>query len=198
MITEDKITEAADLIRDIIETYTQHPEELLIDVKEHAAAGAVYFRVTAHGNDQPSLIGRMGSHVKALTRLVEEMGRAAGVVFNIVVPPPNVLRDKISLDKVRRRDTYDVLPAGALLVRILCALGLQEHNLQVDQVKDLSAPFQPLTFRFRITVRSQDDYARLTWNPPEPGEVLIGALGTLFRAYANKEGVKFTLEVRKS
>ena len=55
---------------------------------------------------------------------------------------------------------------------------------------------------FRIYTRSEDDYGKLV--ATEEGDALVskpslvGAIGTLFRAYAAKEGMIFTIEVARS
>ena len=60
-----------------------------------------------------------------------------------------------------------------------------------------AGPRSALTFVFAITVQDSSDYNALTVSPAEPrnDETIIGALGTLFRAIAKKNGVRYELAI---
>lgn len=192
----DHIDSFADVLRDLIESYTNFPDDLLIDFKEHL--GAAYFRVTVNGNDQPVVVGMKGTHIRALTKIVSAVGESRDLLFKLTLTEPQVVAGRKTLPRVAIPAQYDIADPVVLLMRVLGELGI--HEVTIDTAKD--APTRHIetpTYRFKIIVRSLDDFARLTVptgaGPDGPGETLVGALGTLFRARAKKDGVKFDLGV---
>ncbi len=194
-MTLDEIDE---LLRDLIGSYTSHPEELLIDRKEHS--GSVYWGVTAHGNDTPALVGKQGTHVKALSRILAEIGDAEGEIFIFSLREPKIPRTRDGFQRVEAPRGYDPTKARQLLERILRAAGLEDT--QIESILSPAPKYEPPSVIFRIFTRSEDDYGALVGRDEESTVIdqpsLVGAIGTLFRAYATNEGLKFNIEVQRT
>lgn len=190
-----------ELIRALTATYTVKPEELRIERKEHL--GAVYWNLTAHGDDMPALVGGgNGSHVKALAKILREIGEHHDQLFTLNLKEPHTPRSREVFGRVAKPTGYDYSASGQLLKRILDAIGITDHAIESSFLPH--PKYDEQSIKFRIYTRSEDDYGRLvgkTFDAEDEAtsEVsLIGAIGTLFRAYAWKERVKFTLEVARS
>ena len=198
-MTED-IQAIEDLLRDLVGTYISHPDELLIDRKEHG--GSVYFGITPHGNDAPALVGKQGCHVKALQRILGEIGECAGEIYVLTLREPKIPRDRGNLEKPARPASFDQQRPLALLKRLLVAICLPDTSLEFMWTPSGGSKYTPPSMGFRIYTRSEDDYGKLV--ATEEGDALVskpslvGAIGTLFRAYAAKEGMIFTIEVARS
>jgi predicted RNA-binding protein YlqC (UPF0109 family) len=199
-MTFEKTEAIADLFRDLVGSYTSKPDELELFIKE--VPGAVYFKFRVHGDDHRVAVGSKGSHVDALSLIFSEIGENAGAPLVLTLLEPDVRSPRnMPLPPVTPKIRFNFMPAQALLIRLINALGVVEVKFEVEEKIDLERKAQA-EIMFKIFVRSSDDYARLTvpmaqkYGAKIPA--LIAALGTLFRAYAMKEGVRFDLEVIQS
>lgn len=191
-MTEETQTDC-DLLRLLVESFIDHPNHLSVVAKDYR--DAVYWEFRAHTDDHPKIVGKRGAHVHALSLLVRKIGLARETVyyFELLEPEPGRRREASPPKAV---EAYDAGPARKLLEDILTELGLGQFAIEV-----LSKPFSesgPLQYRFEIILRTEEDYAALTVpEPSNPNATTIGALGTLFRARARKDGVVIDLEVKR-
>lgn len=181
--------QVSELIRELAGLYVGSPEELGI---RHQAGkeGSVYFVMQGRPEDDSRLVGYMGCHVKALTFLIEQVGKAQGKIFTFRLlttengPRPNY--------KPRDVLDYDPLPARDILRRWLDALGVKDFSVAVNSP---DGPRRSLAFDFDITIK---DFARAhSLTIPNAKEELftIGALGTLFRAIGKQNGIRFQINL---
>lgn len=190
MMTNDtKRTET--ILRDLIASFTTHPEAVQIDAQ--LAPGSAYWMVKGHPEDEPILVGKQGSHVRALAFLVYSFGAARKEhhTFRLITEQaPRVRPPMQQLAAMRHKPE----PARLLLVRLLEELYIGSFRVEVGPG---TGPRSALTFVFAITVQDSRDYNALTVSAAEPrtDETIIGALGTLFRAIAKKNGVRYELAI---
>ncbi len=178
-----------DLLRELVESFIDHAHALSISAKE--VPGAVYWTMQGHADDYGKLVGKKGAHVNALTLLVSALGTAADQLFTFkLLEPEPAPRRPASPPKTA--SSYDPRPARDLLCRILENLGLGQFCVEskIDKGAQISVTFE-------IAVRTDEDYRALTVAPGNTPDALsiIVALGTLFRAHANKGGIRTQLEV---
>lgn len=189
----EEVQRHAELIRKLLNRFIDHPEAMMIDPREHP--GCVYWTMKCHADDFSKMVGKGGAHYQALLVLIAELGKAVGsqyILKRYLEPDPVQRRDMMHKKSV---DTYTVAPAETLLEELLANMRIEQFGLTTTRANRGI----PLTFTFSITTRAYEDYTLLTVpseNRTNP-MTLIGALGTLFRAYANRDGVRFNLEVRQ-
>lgn len=181
-----------ELIRALVASYILHPKKLLLEGSE--IDGRIYFEMKAAFDDQPKLIGKGGSHIKALRFLLREIGRGQQVDYNInlLEPTPGPRGEP---EKPKAVSYYETKEAHELLERAAGSLVLGQVRVDCARIPG----DRPCSYLFTITPRDANDYADLiTPDDADPEEqTVIGALGTLFRAYANKAGVQFKIDVKK-
>lgn len=180
----------SDLLRELVETFIDHANSLAIDHK--CVPGATYWTMQGHADDYGKLVGKKGAHVNALTLLVSAMGTAADQLFTFKLLDPEPAPRRAS-SPPKQADHYDPRPARDLLCRILENLGIGQFA-----VDDIMPPGRmPIEVMFRIAVRTDEDYRALTVAPDNSpkGLSVIAALGTIWRAMANKHGIRTQLEV---
>lgn len=183
------------LLTQLLKAIIDHPEDLRIETKEFQAR--VEWRVRVHIDDQGKVIGKMGAHIKALQFLFACIGYATNVQYRIQVLEPEEPRRGPENDP-REAMTYDTGEAEALLFELLDdVFGNDEARITIAQsTKSLIPSFtfciDPVTEGNRMKLETPMDWA----GRGEPMTV-VGAIGTLFRAYARKEGVGFMIEAAK-
>lgn len=178
------------LIWDLLAAIVWRKESLRLEVVERD--GAMIWKAQGHTDDQPKLVGRQYSHYEALKLVVRALGDAEGLFYSykLIEPAPGP-RAAARVPVIVT--SYDVKPAVQLLSRLMESLRILRVVHGVEHMEGIP----PLTYRLTLSVASNTDYRRLIV-PPEDysGDLtLIAALGTLFRAYANRDGVKFELAV---
>ena len=182
------------LLRDLITTYTCDPDQVELEVKEHP--GRVVWKLKVSAADMPLLCGKQGTHSKALLFLAGEIGKNADkfYAFTILDPEPGPSGEKKNLEPAA---TYDPDPARELLERLLSALGVGEFSVQ-HEPRGRHADGR-LENDFVIYVRDDDDYRLLTvpTTVERDAQPIITAIGTLYRAAANKQGVRCHVQVTK-
>ena len=181
-------SDLSELVRELAGLYVGHPDKLQIRFQE-AKDGSVYFAMRGTPEDDSRLIGTKGCHVDALKFLIGEIGAAQGRAFTFRLlstpgsrgqwyPPRDVL-------------DYDPIPARDLLRRILSALGVAEFSVEVNPG---SGPRESLFFEFEVKIPDGKIAADLTIGEEDEISV-IGAIGTLFRAIAKTNGVRFQVRL---
>lgn len=182
-----------DLIRLLLERFIHHPRSLMIEANEKP--GVVFWTMQCHADDHSKLVGKQGTHFHALKLLLAELGTAANTQFvlkRFLEPEAAPRREKMPW---KTPEAYDARPARDLLCQIVENLGIGQFVVEI-----VDAGGFPLQFNLIITVRSQDDFNSLTVPREDHAQPMttVGAIGTLFRAYANQDGVKFNLEVKRA
>ncbi len=173
------------LVHEFVASYVDKPEALRVEFQQ-AETGDVYWMMKGDIDDEGKLVGKEGTHVDALTQIIGAIGRARGSAYTF-----RLLTRGGSIKKERPRDViaYDPKRAHALLIRILVALGVGARV----RVGPGNGPRQSLTFVFTIESAAPEDYAALVRVDGEFGTTIVAALGTLFRAIAKKDGVRFQI-----
>lgn len=189
------------LLHDIACAFVEHPEDITI-ASQPSLDGAIYFALKGHPGDEGRLVGTGGCHVDALTFLVALLGQADGDVYTFRLITRQGPRQNTPIAD-RHVVGFDPRPARELLLRILVELGFDEATVEVGPG---SGARHALTFNFTINAGSLADYELLlsetkvvifpaSDNKPEKAIKMrpIEALGTLFRAIAKREGVRFSI-----
>jgi predicted RNA-binding protein YlqC (UPF0109 family) len=182
------------LLRDLVAAFTIHPEAIQID----ATPGGQWVMKGARHEDEPVLVGKHGSHVRALSFLVRAIGEARGESYSLKLITTHEPRDRVTKKKIA--ETHDPAPAAELLGRILAELSIGDYMVETEQGQTVD---MLLAFNLTIRVRQFADYNALTVAPGSTSpvvvtsETLVGALGTLFRAIAKKIGVRYDLVVAR-
>jgi predicted RNA-binding protein YlqC (UPF0109 family) len=183
----------SDLLRDLVSSYVDHGSEIEIEAVEHP--GAVYWSIRGHAEDYGKLVGKGGAHFEALRTLIAAIGEAREElhVLNRFKEPEAARRRRPS--DAEYAETYDPRPARDLLCRVLEPL-VGDFNVEatVRPNRDPRIPF-PLFLTLTVTVRTEEDYAELA--APKQGVTLVGALGALFRARANRDGIGIQIDVAR-
>lgn len=180
-----------DAIQTLIGSYIEFPHALEVSAKE--VPGAIYWLIRPHGQDYGKISGKLGLHLSALTFLIKSMCHANGQFATVTLLEPKIAVRFEPGPKKRVRD-YDPTPAINVLLTILGHMGIGQHH--VAALRQDQEPDQAFV-EFNIFVRDPDSYKALTTPPAfdHHDQTAIGALGTLFRAMANKVGIKCQLEV---
>lgn len=182
--------ETKQLIRDIMASFVEHPEALEIAADE--TRSSCYWVLRVHADDEGKAVGFTGHHVKAVSILVEHFGKALGMTYKFKLITVNQAAPR---EKERRQaNAYDPQPAQDLLYRILGAMELGAFSVTVKE--DMSR--RPLlAFTYDVRVMLTEDYAKLVGPQEDERGNVISAIGSLFRARANKDGVFIQINVIK-
>jgi predicted RNA-binding protein YlqC (UPF0109 family) len=174
-----------DLLREFVASYVDKPDALRIEFQT-AATGDVYWMMKGDFEDEGKLVGKAGTHVDALEFILMAIGRHSGVVYTF-----RLLTRGGCEKKEAPRDVieYDPGRVQVLLTRLLVALGIGASV----RVGPGAGPRNSLTFVFTIKASAREDYSRLVHVDVNFGSTIVAALGTLFRAIAKKDGVRFTI-----
>lgn len=188
----EEMRSTLELVRALVSSYINHPKKLLLEGSE--IEGRVYFEMRAAFDDQPKLIGKAGSHIKALRFLLKEIGLGQDRDYTLTLLEP-IPGSRGEPERPKPVSFYETKEAHELLERAAGALVLGQARVDCAKIPG----DRPCSYLFTITPRDANDYADLITpyddDPERP--TVIGALGTLFRAYANKDGVQFKIEVKK-
>ena len=178
----EEITEVQDIIREILESFTDHHDDIVIEAREYP--GACYMTVKVAADDHPKVVGRRGANIRPLQALVARIGKANNELYTLKLLEPDPAPRRPSSPQKNPKQ-YDPAKAIELLIwTIAAALDLDDESVGVDCIqKDAS-----LSYTLRITVR---DPATLT----EGETPLLSILSTLWHAWAQADGVSFVLEV---
>ncbi len=181
-----------ELVRTLVSSYILHPKKLLLTGSE--IDGRVYFEMRAVADDQPKVIGKLGSHIKALRFLLKEigLGQDTHYTLNLLEPIPGA---KGETPRPKDVTKYEIKPAHELLDRAVALLVLGQARVDCDRIPG----DRPCSYLFTVTPRDYADYADLITPDPDDSDKLtvVNALGTLFRAYANRDGVQFKIDIKQ-
>lgn len=182
-----------DLIYDLASSFIDHPEALKLE--RTGFPGTCTWVMQGCADDCGKLVGRGGSHIKALSLLVRAFGIGAGARYTLrLINPEDGMRRPES--PPRMAEQYDPSAALVLLDRCCSELALGQYAVEV---RPGPATGRPLSFVFVITVRDEDDDRALTVAPEwAPGQTVEAAIAALFRAYGAKDGVRFGVGVGRA
>lgn len=182
--------ETKQLLHDIVASFVEHPES--IEIAGDETRTSCYWMMRVHKEDEGKAVGFTGHHVKAVSLLMEQFGRAIRMAykFKLITVHKGAPRDK----EWRQAETYDADPATVLLYRILEAMEIGAFSVNVTPQAD-RLPL--LSYTYDIKVLLNDDYTKLVAPQNEDGLTVIAAIGALFRARAKKDGVFMQINVIK-
>ena len=191
MTTEQIAEDASELLGRLIEVITDYPRDLSIRIRN--MRGRAEFFVTPNINDQGKVVGKHGSHIKALKLLIAQIGERHGQ--QLVIRLEEDTNGERLPDPVRKAASpaYSCTAHKQLLNDVLAAILDEAPAVAVD--RDVTGG--STLYVFTIEAQRIQDYERLV--TPGVGEfegqTVISALGTLFRAAGLRDGVGFKLEV---
>lgn len=178
------IEQTEDLLRRLMESYLFFPRDLHIEPKGDGAR--TDFVVEVHPDDQKLAIGYRGCHIKAMFLILALIGRAEKKDYRFVlVDRVPQLSERAAPIQAQR---YDPFPARNLLLETLKAIFEDTPIVEMT-----GSDFPPLNYTFLIRCAGENDWLRLTSSIRRDDLTLEGALGTIFRAWANKDGVVFKI-----
>jgi hypothetical protein len=173
------------LISDLLGAYILRPAVLQMGLQE--SNGACLWVIRGDEQDDPLLIGVDGAHVRALEQLVAQFGAARGEDWTLRLVTETEPRER-ERNPRKIAISYEPEPIRALLERLIAELAVANYRVTVDTG---TGPRDLLTFIFRVHVKDAADALDLTTAKPPNGLTTIGAISTLFRAIARKNGVDF-------
>lgn len=194
-------TEHLALIRRLIESFIEYPKDLRIDISNRA--GTSYVLMQCHATDHSKMVGKSGSHFHALHLLISELGQQAGTTYKLCRYNEPQVGQREPRTEQHIATTYDTTPACAMLTAIFAELCAGQYAVVPEQLP--SAPDSRLNYCLNVIIRDQSDYTNLTrYASPteqipttaEAPMTIIGAIGTLFRAYANRAGIRFAVQLK--
>jgi predicted RNA-binding protein YlqC (UPF0109 family) len=177
------------LIHELAQLYVGNPSAIRVEFQDSADGRSCYFVLKGDKRDDSRLIGRDGCHVHALNSLVEQVGRAQGRTFTF-----RLLTDRGRHEPYEKGEsalTYDPRPARDLLCRWLAALGVAGFSVEATPGPGAR---RSLSFVFEIKIGNMAKAASLTISE-EGFPSIVGSLGTLYRAIAQQQGVRFQLNL---
>lgn len=176
------------LTRRLLNRIIYHPENLEIEHTEFH--GAVYWNVTAHADDQPKIIGKGGTHIRALTFLIAEIGLSADSMYKLKLNEPEVGTRTESTQASPKN--YDATPAAQILQEVL-------ESIFGPESVTIRTTGKGFDFEFEIVMRDTDEVPdlRIPYDNDPNEMTIIGSLGTLWRAWAKKDGVNFTISSKQ-
>lgn len=186
-------TKTREVLRALVARIVAHGDDVVVEPTAESGGRALW-TLRCHPDDESKVLGHSGTHATALIHLVESMGFARDAIFNLKIETPGDSGDRA---KTRREpaERYDPLPVSELLSRVLEELSLGEFAVRVRPSTPAEDASEELSFVFEILPREKRDYSLLLVRSTTNGLTLVGSIGTLFRAVARRDGVRFTLEV---
>lgn len=178
------IEQTEELLRKLMESFLFFPRDLHIEPK--GEDGRIDFVIEVHPDDQKLAIGFRGCHIKAMHLILHMIGRAEKKDYRFVLVDRVPQQSERAAPQIAQR--YDPLPAKALLLELLKAVF--DYTPIIEMTRSEVAP---LTYTFSIICATEHDWLRLTTKTGRDAINLEGAIGTIYRAWANKDGVVFNI-----
>jgi predicted RNA-binding protein YlqC (UPF0109 family) len=178
------------LILRIVRAITEHTETATV-TQEHIPKKTQWY-IRVHPEDQGKVRGRKAAHIIALQYIVQEIGYNHDEVQRVtLLDSPSFERIEGIRSPLRMAEHYNPMDAHELLHDILTAILASPFRIDVRTLTETA----PLAYDFHITTTTEEDQAALleSYDEDPTRNTLIAALGTLWRAYANREGVEFKI-----
>lgn len=181
----------SDLIRRLLESFLDHSRDLHVEI--NGEGQVIEWVIEVHQDDQRKAVGAQGCHIKALKFIVAEIGLTAGADYRVLLrdrPKPEF--PERSAPKLAK--SYNETAATQLLHEVIKEITGSDLRIEAIVTNATATPRNPLacTFIIYAGVMSRKKLAK---QDDAGDQTLLGAIGTIFRAYANREGVAFKLEV---
>lgn len=183
------------MLRNLIASIVFREES--IEINRDEFVGHVSWLTRVHAEDTGKIVGREGTHLKAFTLVVKESAKFLGDEklqrFKVLDPLPAAFQERSS----PKAKDYNPEPAKTRLEEVLVCVGVQEFKIGSTCLRpDMDGT---LRFEFSIQVRTEDDYNLLTVAPQIGNDdaTVIGAIGTIFRAGARRDGIKSAVTVTR-
>lgn len=179
------------LIERILRTLIEYPEDAVVTFENVPGLTQWYLKV--RGEDQGKARGREAAHIIAVQYIVGEIGAAHQEKQRVTLLESD-RRVTGHRSPLTQAQTYHPGDAHELLHDILSTILTSPFRIDVRTIQDTP----PLAYDFHITTQSEDDQAALLepYDDDPSRNTLIASLGTLWRAYANREGVGFTISTK--
>lgn len=184
-LSEHTVEELTDLLRRLIEAYTDFPRDLTLTPR--ILKGRVDWSIEANINDQGKIVGKQGSHINALKFIFALIGQRHGQQFVLNLRDGSGEREP----EILRRPappTYSCSTHRQLLSDVLAAVF--EDGLPVIARREGQIAGKPV-FVLEIGVERRQDFEVLV---NDSGPALLDALATLFSAAASRDGVAYRVE----
>lgn len=183
----DETEDGLRLIRDIVLTMVSDKHRVALSAKEHS--GAAYFQLRVSRADHATMVGRSGSHISAFKAICSAMGARAGADWRLALLEPEEGQRKGPY-QLAVATNYDPRKATELLERIAFALCSGQVRVNCDKNPVV---VDPMVYNFTIECREPLDQTHLVHINSDTGESLIAQIGTLYRCYGARDGVRFTV-----
>lgn len=184
--------EISQLVHDFAAKLASDTLALGVQVTEPKEAGATLFSLRCSPKDESVLIGAAGAHVDSLACLVERAGLARGKEFILVLESTGARPEREPFEP-KYADDHDPRSAHELLHRALDVMRLDGFKTEVTDRPVNGEPW--LHFDFTVRLKSKTDAYKLLGKSGTGKRALISALGTLFRAMAMKQGIRYHLNI---
>ena len=187
------------LLRKLVLSFIDYPEELRIKTVEIKSVGTtrpgVFFAMQVHQADFGKTLGKQASHIKALQYLMYELGESIGHDYRLKLEESIKGERMAPWARNKPVSNVDVPSACAFLKSIVLSLfAWPETGTGLTVIPRYTGPSE---ITLDIDPVTLEGYENLTvaYDDDEFDQTSIAALGTLFRAYGQKEGVRFRLQV---
>ena len=179
------------LLERIVRALIEYPEDAVVTFE--TVPGLTQWYIKVRGEDQGKARGREAAHIIAIQYLIGEIGVTHEEKQRVTLLESErcVVGHRSPLTQAA---TYHPGDAHELLHDILSTILTSKFRIDVRTIQDTP----PLAYDFHITTQIDDDQAALLepYDDDPSHNTLIGALGTLWRAYASREGVSFTISTK--
>ena len=179
------------LLKELVCAIVSKPEELRVVSQWTKERDGCFFGIKGAPADDGILLGKQRSHFDALDAVMDRIGYAQRKTFTLAI------RTTPMLDEPPRREfvqsfEHDPKKSAELLRRILVAMGISDFRIEVGPD---SIARHGLSFVF--TIHTTDYFAGilLRFFEDDPGESLVTVMGTLWRAIAMRQGVRYQINV---
>jgi predicted RNA-binding protein YlqC (UPF0109 family) len=186
MTTEQFAEDLALLLGRLLEALIDHPREL--QIQPRVMRDRVDLHVTPNINDQGIVVGKGGAHIKALKFLAQRMGilkQQQAVIFLHEDDSGERLPEPL---RAPASPAYSCSEHRQLLADLLAAV--VDHPVEIEVDRSGKA------FTFVLHAKRIQDF-ELLHETDVVGQSIITALGTLFRAAGNRNGVSYKIEAAR-
>jgi predicted RNA-binding protein YlqC (UPF0109 family) len=181
------------LILDVLASFVDHRDRIAVVAQQ--AGGKAVFTVRVDDRDYGKVAGKQGTHIKALTYLVREVGDTTHDSSYRLVLVGNPMQSAVRPEKIPPARRYDPEASRQLLERFARSIA--------PEVIVRVAPGRPdpeyLVFMFTLEAQNLDDYDLLLapYDDSIDGPTTTSALGTIWRAAGRRDGVIFRIQITR-
>jgi predicted RNA-binding protein YlqC (UPF0109 family) len=166
----------------LIAAFTDHRESINVTMRELSISVAYTIRV--HDEDQGKVIGKGGLHIRAIKHLMQKAGRSVGLAIRVTLQTDEERRSIGA--PFRNNPDYDPKPAVELLKSVVASLTANPAVVTAEKADE--------AIYFQIGLASAEDFNEFHLQD-ETNMTTKTALEALWKAYGNKEGAVFYVDV---